>query len=325
MDRRAASLIVAVSPWLATRAFAQARTQARVAWVSTDRASSNSSSLEAFRRGMRELGWVEGRNLTIDTWWGEGSAATLVAAGPRIVERKPDLVVAQGGLAARAMIDARVELPVVFTFSGDPVIGKVVESFARPGNNRTGVTFFALELVPKRLEIMKEAMPGLKRVALLCSPLHAGEQRELEAATRGAASLGIATSYYPVTSAAEIDAAFDKLQRQRTDGILAFADALIMGYAEKIAALAVRTRIPAVSGWAIFAEKGNLMTYGPVLEDSYYRLASFADRILKGAKAGEIAVEFPTAVEFVVNRKAAQALQVNMPPAVLARATRIID
>ncbi len=99
----------------------------------------------------------------------------------------------------------------------------------------------------------------------------------------------------------------------------------IMGYAEKIAALAVRTRIPAVSGWAVFADKGNLMTYGPVLDDCYYRLAGFADRILKGAKAGEIPVEFPTTVEFVVNRKAAQSLHVNVPPAVLARATRIID
>ena len=187
------------------------------------------------------------------------------------------------------------------------------------------MTDLALELVPKRLELMKEVMPGLKRVALLCSPLHAGEQRELDAVNRGAASLGLTTAYYPVTTAVEIEAAFENLQRQRSDAILAFADALIMGYAEKIATLAVRTRIPAVSGWAIFAEKGNLMTYGPVLENSYYRLASFADRILKGAKAGEIPVEFPTAVEFVVNRKAAQALKVNLPPAVLARATRIID
>jgi putative ABC transport system substrate-binding protein len=323
MERRTACAVLAAAPWLT--AFAQPRREARVAWVSLDRSAADSPSFDAFKRGMRELGWVEGRNVTIDAWWGEGSSSTLRDAVPRILERKPDVVIAQGGPVARVMVDADVKLPVVFTFSGDPVIGKLVASFARPGGNRTGVSFFALELVPKRLQIMKEALPGLRRVATLSSPLHAGEQRELDAATRAAAGLGLAHDYHPVTSAAELDAALEAIRRERADAILAYADALVMGFAERIAAFATRHRIPAVSGWAIFAERGNLMTYGPVLVDSYYRLASFADRILKGIKPGDIPVELPTTVELVVNRRAAQAMGIAVVPAVLARADRIIE
>ncbi|MDH5285086.1 MAG: ABC transporter substrate-binding protein [Betaproteobacteria bacterium] len=323
MDRRTACVALAASPWFPP-AWAQPRREARVAWVSLDRSAADSPSFDAFKRGMRELGWVERRNLTVDAWWGEGSSSALRDAVPRILERKPDVVVAQGGPVARVMVDADVKLPLVFTFSGDPVIGKLVASFARPGGNRTGVTFFALELVPKRLQIMKEALPRLQRVATLSSPLHAGEQRELEAASRAAKGLGLAHDYHPVTSAAELDAALEAIRRERADAILAYADALVMGFAERIAAFATKHRIPAVSGWAIFAERGNLMTYGPVLVDSYYRLATFADRILKGANPGDIPVEFPTTVELVVNRKAAQAMGIALPPALLARASRTI-
>jgi len=323
MDRRTACAALAAAPWLA--ASAQPRRDARVAFVSLDRAASNSPGFAALKRGLRELGWEEERNLTIDAWWGEGSAATLRGAIPRILERKPDVLVTQSGPVAHLMAEANVPLPTVFTFSGDPVEGKLVESYARPGRNRTGVTFFSLELMPKRLELMKEALPGMKRVAFLASPAHAGEQRELQAATRAAAGLGLAHDYYPVTTAAEIDAALERIQRQRMDAILAFADALVMGYADRIAAFALRTRIPAVSGWAVFAEKGNLMAYGPVLLDSYLRLATIVDRILRGARAGDIPVEFPTTIELVVNRKAAQAMGIALAPAVLARANRVID
>jgi putative ABC transport system substrate-binding protein len=323
MERRTVCAVLAAAPWLA--ASAQPRREARVAWVSLDRSASNSPSFAALKRALRELGWEEGRNLTVDAWWGEGSAATLREAIPRIVERKPDVIVTQSGPVAHMVAEANVTLPTVFTFSGDPVEGKLVDSYARPGRNRTGVTFFSLELMPKRLELMKEALPGMKRVAFLASSAHAGEQRELEAATRAAGSLGLAHDYYPVTTAAEIDAALASIERRRSDAILTFADALVMGYADRIAAFALRTRIPAVSGWAVFAEKGNLMAYGPVLLDSYLRLGAIVDRILRGGKAGDIPVEFPTTIELVVNRKAAQAMSIVVPPTVLARANRIID
>jgi putative ABC transport system substrate-binding protein len=323
MDRRAVCVALAAAPWLA--ASAQPRREARVAWVSLDRAASNSPSFAALKRALRERGWEEGRNLTVDAWWGEGSAATLREAIPRIVERKPDVIVTQSGPVAHMVAEANVTLPTVFTFSGDPVDGKLVDSYARPGRNRTGVTFFSLELMPKRLELMKEVLPGMKRVAFLASPAHAGEQRELEAATRAAGSLRLAHDYFPVTTAAEIDAALASIERRRSDAVLTFADALVMGYADRIAAFALRTRIPAVSAWAVFAEKGNLMAYGPVLLDSYLRLGAIVDRILRGGKAGEIPVEFPTTVELVVNRKSAQAMGIALPPALLARASRIID
>ena len=324
MERRVVCKWLAATPWLASGARAQ-RPQARVAWMSVDRASSDSLGFQSFRRGMAELGWHEGRNLAIQPWWGEGSASALRDALPGLAAYKPDVVVAQGGLAAKALIEGGVTYPLVFTFSGDPVLGKVAESYVRPGGNRTGITFFALELVPKRLELMRLALPRLKRVALLSSPLHAGEQRELEAATRAATALGMQHDYFPVRTAAEIDTALERVAASRADAILAFADALVMGYAERIARFSLKARIPAVSGWAVFAEKGNLMTYGPVLADSYYRLATFVDRILKGAKAGDMPIEFPTTVELVLNRKAATAMGVTLPPEVLTRANRVID
>lgn len=320
MDRRRACIAVFAAPWLAQAALAQSGRTLRVAWVSVDRPNPDSASYVEFVRGLRELGWVEGRNLVVDAWWGEGSATALRDMAPRIVDKRPDVVVAQGGLAARSMIEASLALPMVFTFSGDPVIGKVVDSFARPGHNRTGVTFFSLELVPKRLEFMKEALPGMKRVAIVSSPLHAGEQRELEAAAAAVKTLGLAYDYHPVKTAAELDAALSAIQRQRADAILAFADALVIGYAPRFAEFARRTRVPAVSGWAVFAEDGNFMTYGPVLPASYHRLASFVDRIAKGAKAGDIPIEFPTTVELVINRATAQALGIAIPPTLAARA-----
>jgi putative ABC transport system substrate-binding protein len=242
-----------------------------------------------------------------------------------IVDRRPHVIVAQGGLAARVILDAGIELPVVYTFSGDPVLGRVADSYARPGRNRTGITFFALELAPKRLELMKEAIPSLRRLAILSSPLHAGEQRELEAAVKAATALGLAYDYHPAKTSAEIDAALDRIARARADGILAFADALVIGYADRIAAFSARTRIPAVSGWEVFAERGNLMSYGPKLQDSFYRLATFVDRIVKGTRAGDIPIEFPKSVELVINRRAAQAMDIAVPASLLARADRVID
>ena len=325
MDRRTACIAVAAAPWLATHARAQARSNARVAWVSVDRPNPASTGYLAFVRGMRELGWVEGKNLVVDTWWGEGSAAKLKDAVPKLVERRPDVVVAQGGLAANALVAANLPLPLVFTFSGDPVIARMVDSFARPGGNRTGITFFSLELVPKRLQILQEALPGIRRVAIVSSPLHAGERNELEAATRAATALGLAYNYHPATNPSELDAAFDMIQRQRADAILAFADALTQSFGERFAAFSARSRIPAMSGWSSFAEAGNLLSYGPVLSDSFARLATFVDRILKGTSPGSIPVEFPTKVELVVNRKTAQALGVSVTAAVLARADRVLD
>jgi putative ABC transport system substrate-binding protein len=326
MDRRTASIALALAPLAsALPARSQAPRTARVALVLIERENPDSPFLAAFRRGMRDAGWVEGRNLAIDTRWGGGIGDSLDQAIAGAIAGRPDVLVAGSGLVVRPVINAGVTTPVVFVYSGDPVVGGVVESYARPGVNRTGVSLFSLQLVPKRIEYMKELMPGMRRLAIVGWPRHAGEPAELDAAVRAAAGLGLEHVYHPVNDAADVDAAYDRARAFRADAILAFADGITSGLADRFAARSRRDRIPVVSGWAIFAEKGNLMTYGPVLGESHARLAVFVDRILKGAKAADLAVERPTVHELVVNRRVAKELGIAVPPTLLARADRIID
>jgi putative ABC transport system substrate-binding protein len=302
----------------------QAARTARVAWTSVDRANPQSAFLVAFRDAMRDLGWSEGRNLDLDTWWGGGSLDGLKKLVPEIVARRPDVIVSAGGPATRAMIDTKVELPVVFTSSADAVIAKIVDSWAKPGGNRTGISFFALELIPKRLELMHQVLPGMKRVAIVGWPPHAGELLELEAATNMAKKLGLEHQYWGVNTAPELDAALGALVQWNADAILVFAGAISITYADRIAAFSVQKRVPAFSSWADFAEKGNVMTYGPILRECYARLASFVDRILKGAKPGNLPVELPTKFELVINDTAAKALGMKIPQSILVRADRVI-
>ena len=181
-----------------------------------------------------------------------------------------------------------------------------------------------LALVGKWMEIMKEMLPGLKRIAVTGNTQHPGETKERDAAQTAASALGLSMRYYAVTSGAELEAALADIARKRDEVILAFADGFTMGFAGRIAAFSLQHRIPAVDGWAPFAEQGNLMTYGPVFEDVYRRLATHVDRIRKGAKPGDLPVELPTKVELVINAKTAKAMGITIPPAVLARADVVI-
>lgn len=274
---------------------------------------------------MRDVGWVEGRNVAIDTFWGGGSVDGLKKIVPEILASKPDVVVAAGGPATRAMIDTNMPLPVAFTSSADPVIGKIVNGWARPGVNRTGITFFSLDLIPKRIELMKEVASGMKRVAIVGWPPHAGELLELEAAKGAAEKLGLEHRYWGANTSAEVDAALEEVRQWNAGAILVFAGAVSVSYAERFAAFAARNRMPAFSSWAEFAEKGNLMAYGPVLEECYARLATFVDRILKGAKPADLPVERPTKFQLVVNLKAAKEIGIAVPQTTLLRADRVIE
>jgi putative ABC transport system substrate-binding protein len=325
MDRRAACLsLAAFSALAALRARAQSGRTARVAWVTVERTFPDSPYLLSFRSSMQALGWVEGRNLVLDTWWGEGSAERLKKLVPEIVASRPDVIVATGGPTV-TLIDPGVQIPIVFTYSADVVVGKVVESWARPGGNRTGISFFSLELGPKRLELMKELFPGMKRVASVGWPPHAGELIELQVIADAAAKLGLEHRYWGANSVDELDAAFEAIAQWKADAIHGIAGRIVVANAERFAAFAARSRIPTVSSWAVVAERGNLMTYGPVLRESFARLASFVDRVLKGAKPAEMPVERPTKFELVVNLKAAKALGIAIPQSILLRADRVIE
>ncbi len=326
MDRRCAMSVIALSalsasPWL----WAQPAKVARVAWLTMDRADPEAPLWLGFRKGMRELGWIEGQNVLIDPWAAAGSAERLRQLILEVVAGRPDVIVAATGSVVPVLIQADVQQPVVFAQSADPVIGKVVQSWAKPGVNRTGISYFSLELVPKRLELMKQLLPRMKRVAIVGWPLHAGEPLEIEAAKVAADSLGLTSQYWGVSTVPEVDAALLEIEKWRAEAILVFGGAVAAVHAQRIAAFGTGHRIPTVSAWRSFAEAGNLMTYGPVIHEAQVRLASFVDRILKGARAAEMPVELPTQIELVLNMKAAKAIGVEVPYTLRLRADRLIE
>lgn len=302
---------------------AQQPTVYRIGWISVDDAV-GSPFLDPLRAGLRDLGYVEGRNLVIDARWGDGSREALDPLVAELVRSKPQVIVTQGP-SVFSVRKAGAAMPVVFGFSGDPVEAGFADSLARPGRNFTGMSFLSLELVGKRMELLKELMPGLKRVAIIARPEHAGEQGELRASQAAAKSLGLSVAYFPIKSLQELEDALAAVPKSRSEAMVAFPDAIMMRYSARIAAFSEKNRIPAISGWAQFAEGGNVMTYGPVLRDGFRRLAYYVDRILKGAKPSELPVEFPTSVELVVNLKATKALGIAIPQSIRVRADRVIE
>jgi putative ABC transport system substrate-binding protein len=296
----------------------------RIGWISNDRGSGESPFFEAFRDGMRALGYVEGRNVEIDARWGEGSSERLEQLAGELVKSNPKVIVTQGGPATYPVIRAGATMPIVFGFSGDPVEGKLVDSFARPGHNLTGVSFLSLELVGKRMEFLKEALPQLKRVAILANPQHPGEQGEWRASQSAAKGLGLMLEYFQLPVSAKLEEMLPAIAKSRSDAIVVFPDAYMMRSAGRIAEFAIKNHTPAISGWAQFAEDGNLMTYGPNLRESFRRLAYYVDRILKGTKPSDLPVELPEKFELVINLKAAKQIGLTIPPSVLYRADKVI-
>lgn len=325
MIRRRQLLVVLGASTLGAplRAVAQPATAFRVGWLSLDRAA-GSPFFDPFRAGLRDLGWDEGRDLIIDARWAEGSSERADSIAAELVKSKPHVIVTQGG-AIHPVRRAGPTMPVVFGFSDDPVEAGLVASLARPGRNLTGVTFLSLELVGKRVELLKDVMPKLSRVSILASPEHPGEQAELRASQAAAKALGLTLEYFPVRNEGELEQAFAAIARARSEAVVVFPDALTLRTRELIAQFGLEQRLPVVSGWAQFADGGCLMTYGPNLRASFRRLATYVHRILRGARPSELPVELPTSVELVVNMRTAAALGIKIPQAVLVRADRVIE
>lgn len=298
---------------------------ARVVWVSMEQANPDSPFLGAFRQELRSLGWVEGRTVIVEPMWAEGSGERLrqkIVA--QILASRPEVVVGTT-VAVRPLVEANLPMPLVFAFSGDPAVAGIVQSWARPGVNRTGVSYFSLELVAKRLELMREMIPRLRRVAIVGWPPHAGEQLELHAAQAGADRVGLVHQYHGATTAAEVDAALSAAQKWRADAVLVFAGVVANAFADRFVAFGERSGIPSVSAWTQFAEAGNLMSYGPVLAEGQKRMAAIVDRLLRGERAADIPVEGPTRFELVINLQAARALRIEVPRLMLLRADRLIE
>ena len=326
MKRRSFCRVLAVVAAIpVVPALGQASRTLRVAWVSLDRPGSVSPLLVAFRTGMAELGYSEGKDLVIDPWLAAGSIDRLQQMTGDILRSQPDVIVTQGGTALGPIVDATTNKPIVFSMSADPVDARIVASYARPGGNVTGITLFTAELTGKRMALLKEVLPSAKRVAIIANPAHPGEHRELENAQAAVAKLGLSLQHFPVQTEAELEAALAEVARSHFDAMLVFSDGFALDYAERIAIFSAQNRIPAIAGWTPFAQRGALISYGPVFADVYRRLATYVDRIHKGAKPGDLPIEQPTKLELVINLKSAKALGLKIPQSVLVRADELIQ
>jgi putative ABC transport system substrate-binding protein len=305
-------------------AHGQQRPAARIAWLATSPERDARHFLGQLRTGLRELGYAEGSSILIEARWANDSAELAAELAAQAVAARPDVIVTLGPTVFPVSRATRA-IPVVFGFSGDPVEAGLVQSLSRPGANLTGIYFLTLDLVGKRLELLKEVMPRLKRVAVLANPQHAGDKAERRAAQAAAGPLGLELEYFEARTAAEIVAALGAIENARVDAALVFPFATMIAQRERIAKWSLEHRIPAVSGWAQFAEGGNLLSYGPNLSRTMHRLATYVDKILKGAKPSDIPVELPSSVELVVNARAAKALGLSIPGSVLLRADRVIE
>jgi putative ABC transport system substrate-binding protein len=315
-----ALLAIALAPMLAA---AQAQKR-RVAWFSAGSAGTPSPFLTAFRAGMRDSGWIEGQNLELSVFFNDGRLEDAERLAPLMLATNPEIVVVFG----RDVITvhrAKPTGPVVFAFSGDPVDAGFVQSLAHPGRNFTGTSLLSLDLSGKRIELLKELVPPIRRLAVLARPEHAGEHRERAVSEAVVAKLGMSMAYVPIQSAGDLDGAFQTIAGQKCDSLVAFPDSVMLANSGRIAQFAATAKIPTVSGWPAFADNGFLLTYGPNLADSYRGLARHVDRILKGAKPGDLPVELPRTVEMVVNARTARALGVTIPQSAMLRADRVVE
>jgi putative ABC transport system substrate-binding protein len=296
----------------------------RIGLLGTHTAQAQGNSIDALRSGLRDLGYVEGHNILIEYRWAEGKYDRLPGLAADLVALKVDVIVTTGGTpAALAAKRATTITPIVMTGVGDAVGSGLVASLARPGGNITGLTDSIPEITAKRLELLKEAMPRIGRVAVLINPANrtGTALRPLE---RIAPSLKIELQMVEVRRADEFQRAFATMVERRTDAVLVTQDALFNASVRVIADLAARKRLLS-SGTRDFAEAGGIIGYGMNFADNNRRAALFVDKILKGAKAADLPVEQPTRFELVINLKTANALGLAMPPSVLLRADRVIE
>ena len=327
MDRRTFVVSIAVAFTTAPASTrSQGRNATRVGWVGGWYSLAAANVLfDAFRQGMRELGYVEGQTVVIDARWMEGTSPDEAGKlSADLVRSRVDVLVTQGHAVIGAKAEA-VSVPIVFIYSGDPVGAKIVASLGRPGGNLTGITLQSVDLAGKRIELLKEAAPRVSRLAAFVNPLHPGEDDEFRASQIAAQRMGLTVRQFSVRTVAEVNAALEAMARDHVDGITAFSNALIMSQRNGIAEFAAKYRIPTISGWEDFAIDGNLMTYGPDLQDIGRHVAGYVDKVLKGAKPADLPVEQPRKPQLVINLKTAKSLGLTIPPSLLLRADRVLE
>jgi putative ABC transport system substrate-binding protein len=287
----------------------------------------NKKSFDAFRQGLHDLGWIEGRNIALEPRWAGAKPASVRDLAAELVRLRVDVIVANGSPMIRAARQATTAIPIVMAASGaDPVAAGFVASLARPGGNITGLSLLAAALDGKRLELLKEVLPGLGPVAGLQNPDFPEATNRWRDAEAAAKSLGVLLQAWPVRTPQEIEVAFSATDRPRPTALLVFSDpAVLEPHRGRIIALALKYQLPAIYPWRSYVEEGGLMTYSPSLLDMHRRSAYYVDKILKGAKPGDLPIEQPTKFELVINLKTAKALGLTIPPSVLGRADQVIE
>ena len=282
-------------------------------------------ALDAFRQGLRDLGWIEGQNIAIEYRWAEGRFDRLPGLVEDLVRLKVDLIVAPTSIYTGAAKRVTSTIPLVFVSHADPVNSGHVVSLARPGGNATGLTIIMSETMAKSLELLKEALPGLSRVAVIWDPGTPSHPPALKAVETAGRTLGLRLQPLGVRSAAEFDEAFSSAARERAGAVLVLSTPLFMGGTKQLAELGLARKLPTMFGPREHVEAGGLMSYSPDRADLYRRAAGYVDKILKGANPADLPVQQATQFELVVNLKTAKALGLTFPPAVLARANQIIE
>ncbi len=297
---------------------------ARIGWITAQQAASLAPNVGAFRAALADLGYVEGRNLVIEFRYGDDAIERVPELAAELVRLPVDLIVAQGA-AAFEIRKLGLTVPVVYGMSADPVSAGFADSLARPRSNMTGLTFMAVEFNGKRLELLREILPEVRRVAIVGNPEHPGALLERGFSEETGRRLGLTLGYFPTRTREELAGAFAAMAADPPQAIFLLADGFAVQNRQSIIDFAMSHRVPVISGWPVFAESGALCTYGPRLTESYRRLAYYVDRILKGAKPADLPIEQPTRFELVINLKTAKFLGLSIPQSVLIRADEVIQ
>lgn len=297
----------------------------RIGYLGNSSPSLESNLFAAFRQGLRDLGYIDGQNIVIESRWAEGDNDRFSALLADLIRLKVDVIVAAGTPGILAAKQATKTIPIVMAVSGDAVGTSLVDSLARPGGNVTGLTTIVPDLEGKRLELLKAMIPRLSRVAVLWNPANPVDPVIFKQTQVAARAFGLTVQSLEVRRVQELESVFAALPRERPDALVLLADRFLLTHRKRIVELIAKYRLPAMCAYEDFVSEGALMSYGPSYTDSFRRSAGFVDKILKGAKPRELPVEQPTKLELVINRKTAKALGLTIPPELLVLAEKVIE
>jgi putative ABC transport system substrate-binding protein len=296
----------------------------RIGFLIAASTSANTARNDAFRHGLREVGYVEGKNIIIEWRSAEGKADRLPGLAAELVRLKVDIIVSGGPSTTRAAKEATSTIPIVMAQDPDPVGSGFVASLARPGGNITGLATLTPELSGKRLELLKEVVPKLSRVAVLGTSTRPGNAQELREVELAAGAFKVQLKYLDVLGPKDIETAFRAASQRQADALLVLGGPVLISHRTQVVEFVVKSRLPATYDRPEFVEEGGLMTYSVSSTDLFRRAATYVDKILKGAKPADLPVEQPTKFEFIINLKAAKQIGLVIPPNVLARADKVI-